>query len=77
MQLRHFLSQEMYTNISQVMSVAYRLCDAGHYAAPAIRLEASRLDKNWRTFATALEDRSTVLRLSVVFHKKAEQVGVS
>ncbi|KAK2189418.1 hypothetical protein NP493_107g06017 [Ridgeia piscesae] len=66
-------SLEMYTNISQVMSVAHRLCDAGHYAAPAIRLEASRLDKNWRTFATALEDRSSVLRLSVIFHKKAEE----
>ncbi len=64
----------MYVNINRVMTVAQRLCDAGHYAAPSIRLQANKLDKDWRTFATALDDRSTVLAMSVLFHKKAEEV---
>ena len=56
------------------MMVAQRLCDAGHYATPSIRAQANKLDKDWRTFAAALEDRSTVLVLSGQFHKKAEEV---
>ena len=44
----------MYVNINRVMTVAQRLCDAGHYAAPSIRLQANKLDKDWRTFAAAL-----------------------
>ena len=66
--------QNVYANISRIMTVAQRLCDAGHYAAPSIRLQANKLDKDWRTFAAALEDRSTVLALSAIFHKKAEEV---
>ena len=57
------------------MTVAQRLCDAGHYAAPSIRLQANKLDKDWRTFAAALDDRSTVLSMSVLFHKKHEEVS--
>ncbi len=68
-------SQNIYANISRILTVAQRLCDAGHYAAPSIRLQASKLDRDWRTFATALEDRNTVLALSVLFHKKTEEVG--
>jgi len=51
------------------------LCDTGHYAAPSIRLQASKLDRDWQTFAAALEERSTILTLSVVFHKKANEVS--
>lgn len=58
------------------MTVAKRLCDAGHYAAPSIHLQAGKLDKDWQTFVAALEDRSTVLTLSVIFQKKAEEVGL-
>ena len=64
----------MYVSINRIMTVAQRLCDAGHYAAPSIRLQANKLDKDWRTFAAALDDRSTVLAMSVIFHKKAEEV---
>ena len=56
------------------MTVAQRLCDAGHYAAPSIRIQANKLDREWRTFATALDDRSIVLSMSVTFHSKAEEV---
>ena len=59
------------------MTVAQRLCDSGHYATPSIRLQASKLDRDWQTFAAAIEERSTILALSVVFHKKASEVTVS
>ena len=56
------------------MTVAQRLCDSGHYAAPSIRMQANKLDRDWQTFAAAVEERSTILALSVVFHKKANEV---
>ncbi|KAK2148865.1 hypothetical protein LSH36_478g00007 [Paralvinella palmiformis] len=64
---------KVYTNITEILNLAQRLCDAGHYAAPSIRVQASKLDRDWRTLVNALEDRSTVLTLSVIFHEKAEQ----
>jgi hypothetical protein len=36
---------------------------------------AARLDKAWKEFATGLDERTTVLALSVLFHQKAEQVS--
>jgi kalirin len=67
--------QTVYTTISHLMTVAQRLCDSGHYAAPSIRLQANKLDRDWQTFAAAIEERSTILALSVVFHKKASEVN--
>jgi len=59
------------------MTVAQRLCDSGHYAAPSIRAQGTQLDRDWATFAEALEDRGRVLVLSVNFHKKAEAVNIN
>lgn len=64
----------MYVTINRILVVAQRLCDAGHYATPQIRALAAKLDKEWQTLASALEDRNTVLAMSVIFHKKAEEV---
>ena len=69
-----YIVQTVYTTISHLMTVAQRLCDSGHYAAPSIRLQANKLDRDWQTFAAAIEERSTILALSVVFHKKACEV---
>ena len=55
--------------------MAQRMCDSGHYASNTIRMEGGKLEREWKSLAAALEDRSTVLRMSVVFHKKAEQVN--
>ena len=38
---------------------------------------ASRLDSTWKNFAAGLDERSTVLSLSVLFHQKAENVKLS
>ena len=35
---------------------------------------AARLDTTWKNFAAGLDERSTVLSLSVLFHQKAENV---
>ena len=51
-----------------------RMCDSGHYSSNSIRIDGGNLEREWKSLAAAMEDRSNVLRMSVVFHKKAEQV---
>ncbi|XP_009702914.1 PREDICTED: kalirin-like [Cariama cristata] len=55
------------------MSVASRLSEAGHYASQQIKQISSQLDQEWKSFAAALDERSTILAMSAVFHQKAEQ----
>ncbi|XP_025096323.1 triple functional domain protein-like isoform X1 [Pomacea canaliculata] len=66
-------AENVYVNITRILGMAQRMCDSGHYASNMIRVEAGRLEREWKSLAAALEDRTTVLRMSVVFHKKAEQ----
>lgn len=56
------------------MSVASRLAEAGHYASAQIKQISAQLDQDWKSFAAALDERSTILAMSSVFHQKAEQV---
>ncbi len=70
-----FLSfQNAYVNISRIVSVATRLCEAGHYAAAQIQQISGQLDQDWKSFASPLEERSAILTMSSVFHQKSEQV---
>ncbi|XP_051996761.1 LOW QUALITY PROTEIN: kalirin RhoGEF kinase b [Xyrauchen texanus] len=71
----HFAMNSMnaYVNISRIVSVATRLCEAGHYAAGQIQQISSQLDQDWKSFASALEERSAILAMSSVFHQKSEQ----
>lgn len=57
------------------MSVASRLIESGHYASQQIKQIASQLEQEWKAFAAALEERSTLLDMSSIFHQKAEQVS--
>ena len=66
--------QSIYTNINRILSEAGKLIEGGHYAASHVRGVAARLDKAWKEFAGGLDERTTVLALSVMFHQKAEQV---
>lgn len=50
-----------------------RLIESNHYQAAQIRQWASKLDRAWKEFAAALDERTSVLQLSVLFHHKAEQ----
>ncbi|XP_076272417.1 trio Rho guanine nucleotide exchange factor isoform X4 [Rhynchophorus ferrugineus] len=72
---QHFTmsSMNVYVNINRILSVASRLIEGGHYAAPHIRSVAGRLDRTWKDFAAGLDERTAVLALSVIFHHKAEQ----
>ena len=69
-----YLSQNAYVNINRIMSVASRLAEAGHYASTQIKQISGQLDQDWKSFAAALDERSTILAMSSVFHQKAEQV---
>ncbi|XP_077393582.1 kalirin isoform X1 [Festucalex cinctus] len=74
-QHNHFAMNSMnaYVNINRIMSVASRLAEAGHYASTQIKQISSQLDLDWKSFAAALDERSTILAMSSVFHQKAEQ----
>ncbi|XP_023695750.1 kalirin-like isoform X2 [Paramormyrops kingsleyae] len=74
-QHNHFAMNSMnaYVNISRIVSVASRLSEAGHYASQQIKQISGQLDQEWKSFAAALDERSTILTMSSVFHQKAEQ----
>jgi hypothetical protein len=38
-------------------------------------MQAGQLEREWKSLAAAVEDRSVVLNMSVNFYKKAEQVN--
>ncbi|KDR16954.1 Triple functional domain protein, partial [Zootermopsis nevadensis] len=66
-------SRNVYVNINRILTVASRLIESNHYAAQHIRTVAARLDRTWKEFAAGLDERTSVLALSVLFHHKAEQ----
>ncbi|KAM4697403.1 kalirin isoform 2-T2 [Rhinophrynus dorsalis] len=74
-QHNHFAMNSMnaYVNINRIMSVASRLIEAGHYASQQIKQISTQLDQEWKSFAAALDERSTILAMSAVFHQKSEQ----
>lgn len=65
-------AMNVYATIARLVQTADSLTASNHYAAQQIRQIGNQLEREWRTFATALDDRSTVLTLSVMFHQKAE-----
>lgn len=66
-------SMNVCVNINRILAVAGRLIEGNHYAATHIRTVAGRLDRTWKEFAAGLDERTSVLGLSVLFHHKAEQ----
>ncbi|KAI4898076.1 hypothetical protein NFI96_018077 [Prochilodus magdalenae] len=74
-QHNHFAMNCMnvYVNISRIMSVGNRLLEAGHYAALQIQQVSGQLEQEWKAFAAALDERSTLLEMSANFHQKSDQ----
>ncbi|KAG7257835.1 hypothetical protein CRUP_003798 [Coryphaenoides rupestris] len=74
-QHNHFAMNSMnaYVNINRIMSVGGRLVEGGHYASLQVKQISTQLDHDWKSFAAALDERSTLLTMSSVFHQKAEQ----
>lgn len=66
-------SMNVCVNINRILAVANRLIEGNHYAALHIKTVANRLDRTWKEYAKGLDERTTVLSLSVAFHHKAEQ----
>lgn len=61
-------------NVDSVVTVAARLAEAGHYGADRISLVSSRLQEDWKSLTTTLEERSNTLAMATGFHQGAEQV---
>ena len=61
-------------NVDSVVTVAARLAQAGHYGAERIAMVSSRLQEDWKSLTTALEERSNTLVMATGFNLGAEQV---
>lgn len=61
-------------NVDSVVTVAARLAEAGHYGAERIAMVSSRLQEDWKSLTSALEERSNTLAMATGFHQGAEQV---
>ncbi|XP_047462007.1 triple functional domain protein isoform X3 [Mugil cephalus] len=74
-QHNHFAMNCMnvYVNINRIMSVGNRLLESGHYASQQIKQISSQLEQEWKAFAAALDERSTLLDMSASFHQKCDQ----
>ncbi|KAF7707997.1 triple functional domain protein-like isoform X2 [Silurus meridionalis] len=74
-QHNHFAMNCMnvYVNISRIAAVGKRLLDGGHYAAMQIQQLSAQLEREWKAFASALDERSAMLEMSANFHQKADQ----
>ncbi|XP_077364272.1 triple functional domain protein isoform X1 [Festucalex cinctus] len=74
-QHNHFAMNCMnvYVNINRIMSVGNRLLESGHYASHQIKQISSQLEQEWKAFAAALDERSTLLEMSASFHQKCDQ----
>ncbi|KAM4549574.1 triple functional domain protein-like isoform 1-T1 [Fundulus diaphanus] len=74
-QHNHFAMNCMnvYVNINRIVSVGSRLLESGHYASQQIKQISGQLEQEWKAFAAALEERSTLLEMSASFHKKCDQ----
>lgn len=66
-------SMNVYVNINRILVMGSRLIDGGHYAAATVQQIVAALDHTWKEFAAGLDERTTVLSLSVLFHQKAQQ----
>lgn len=67
-------SQNGSGNVDSVVTVATRLAEGGHYGADRIAEVSSRLQEDWKSLTTMLEERSNTLAMSTGFHQGAEKV---
>ncbi|CAB1350859.1 unnamed protein product, partial [Coregonus sp. 'balchen'] len=74
-QHNHFAMNCMnvYVNINRIMSVGNRLLESGHYASVQIKQISGQLEAEWKAFAAALDERSTLLEMSAAFQQKCDQ----
>lgn len=61
----------MNDQVSDLKARAHRLADLGHYDPDRLKASAARIDQEWRSVWTAVEDRNSVLTLSAGIHEKS------
>ncbi|XP_071942493.1 kalirin-like isoform X2 [Antedon mediterranea] len=71
----HFANKvkSMHQDINNILTVSRHLVGSGHYAKDDIQTRADQLQKEWRAFSKALDERAKLLEMSVIFHSKAEE----
>lgn len=69
-----FFFQNGCVSINRILALASHMVETNHYAAQHIRILAGRINQAWKELTCALDERNTLLALSVSFHQKAEQV---
>lgn len=65
----------MYEHIHLILDAANSLLKSGHFASEDIDRLSHQLNQEWQGFALAMDERSNLLAMSVMFHEKAEIVG--
>jgi hypothetical protein len=63
-------------SINRILAMATHMVETSHYASTHIKMLAARINQAWKELSLALDERNTLLALSVSFHQKAEQVSV-
>ena len=66
--------QNGFVSIKRILAMANHMVETNHYAAQHIRSLGGRINQAWKELTCALDERNTLLALSVSFHQKAEQV---
>ncbi|GAA37096.2 kalirin [Clonorchis sinensis] len=61
-----------FDTVARLNGVARILADVGHFASQQILKQAAQIEHEWKSFVSALEDRSQVLCLSASFHARAQ-----
>jgi len=69
--------QNVFSNINRILADAAALVESQHYASQHVRQVAARLDRTWKEFAGCVDERTTALGLSVLFHQRAQQYADS
>ncbi|XP_071823329.1 triple functional domain protein-like isoform X3 [Apostichopus japonicus] len=65
-------SMSMYEHIHLILDAANSLLKSGHFASEDIDRLSHQLNQEWQGFALAMDERSNLLAMSVMFHEKAE-----
>ncbi|CEF64494.1 Kalirin [Strongyloides ratti] len=64
-------AENTYVSVTHIITVAKRLKEQGHVNKNKIENIAKRLEEEWKLFEQRIEQRLTLLQLSVSFHKRA------
>lgn len=65
-------SMNVYVNIKRLEQAANKLIVSGHYASDRIQTLYQKLEQCWSEFASSIEQKGNLLKLTINFYEKAE-----